>query len=283
MTKQHEAEPFLDDNVLEEIAWLIYGDDSAPHYRTGRELEKFFKAAGISDAGECDGYRKDYVLEQLENHRHNPDSIRAVILRLADPREYLGAPEVWNAVVSELNELLAVEGYQVMHSGNAPKLVESTASFSRPLSETPLALTGNLAEIVSVDELGEQLQARLDEAHTCWASGAPTAAIIMLGSVLEGVLYDVALSKHDGTGKQPSDKLEELINLAQSKGWFATDLSDYAHVLRNHRNLVHPKKQWTQSYSPKDDTVRIAWNVVVAVLNDLLTVVRSDPRSLSKS
>lgn len=283
MTKQRETEPLLDDNVLEEIAWLIYGDDSAPHYRTGRELQKFFTAAGLSDAGECDGYRKDYVLEQLQNHRDDPDSMRAVVLRLADPREYLGAPEVWNAVVSELNELLAVEGYQVKHSGKTPELVEVAASFSRPLSETPLALTGNLAEIVSVDELGEQLQARLDEAHTCWASGAHTAAIIMLGSVLEGVLYDVAISRHDGTGKEPSDHLETLINLAQSKGWFATDLSDYAHVLRNHRNLVHPKKQWTQSYSPKDDTVRIAWNVVVAVLNDLLTVVRNDPRGISTS
>ncbi|MEH1058711.1 hypothetical protein V6U89_26305 [Micromonospora sp. CPCC 206171] len=44
---------------------------------------------------------------------------------------------------------------------------------------------------------------------------------------------------------------------------------DYAHVLRNHRNLVHPKKQLKQRYAPDADTVRIAWNVVVAALNDL--------------
>src|SRR5262249_53238924 len=114
----------------------------------------------------------------------------------------------------------------------------------------------------------KQLKARLDESHICWKSGACTAAIIMLGSLLEGVLYDVALSQHDG-GPRPSDRLEDLINLAKEKGWFAQDVVDYAHVLRNHRNLVHPKKQLTQGYAPEDDVVRIAWNVVVAALNDL--------------
>ncbi|MEV6823336.1 hypothetical protein [Amycolatopsis sp. NPDC051102] len=32
---------------------------------------------------------------------------------------------------------------------------------------------------------------------------------------------------------------------------------------------MHPKKQFTQGYSPKDSTVRISWNVVVATINDL--------------
>jgi hypothetical protein len=42
-------------------------------------------------------------------------------------------------------------------------------------------------------------------------------------------------------------------------------------VLRNHRNLVHPKKQWTQAYRPTDDAARIAWNVVVGAFNNLAT------------
>lgn len=90
----------------------------------------------------------------------------------------------------------------------------------------------------------------------------------MLGSLLEGVLYDVALSQHTD-GRPPNDHLESLINLAKEKDWLPQDVVDYAHVLRSHRNLVHPKKQLTQGYSPKDGTVRIAWNVVVATLNDL--------------
>jgi hypothetical protein len=97
----------------------------------------------------------------------------------------------------------------------------------------------------------------------------------MLGSVLEGMLYDVALSRHQD-GKKPTDHLETLIDLAQQQKWIAQDVVDYAHVVRDHRNLVHPKKQWTQSYAPEDDIVRIAWNVVVAALNDLAAVPRPE-------
>lgn len=70
-------------------------------------------------------------------------------------------------------------------------------------------------------------------------------------------------------GPQPKDHLQRLIELAETKGWIAKDVTDYAHVLRDHRNLVHPKKQLVDDYQPEDDTVRIAWNVVVAALNDL--------------
>ncbi|WP_196425732.1 DUF4145 domain-containing protein [Amycolatopsis camponoti] len=131
-----------------------------------------------------------------------------------------------------------------------------------------MQLTVSLADMVSDAVFGEQLKSRLNEAQACWHGGAPTAAIIMLGSLLEGVLYDVALSQHRN-GPAPTDHLESLINLAQEKGWLPKDVVDYAHVLRNHRNLVHPKKQFTEGYSPKDSTVRIAWNVVVATINDL--------------
>jgi hypothetical protein len=174
-------------------------------------------------------------------------------------------------VVQELNQLLAVEGYQVVYVGSRPDLIAQEPTLKRPAMRAPLELTASLSEIVSDAAFGAQLKSRLDEAHICWKSGASTAAIIMLGSLLEGVLYDVALSQHE-EGRKPDDRLENLINLAKDKGWLAQDVVDYAHVLRNHRNLVHPKKQLTQGYAPEDDTVRIAWNVVVAALNDLASL-----------
>jgi hypothetical protein len=147
--------------------------------------------------------------------------------------------------------------------------------------KAPVELTASLAEIVSDATFGAQLKARLDEAHRCWKSDAPTAAIIMLGSLLEGVLYDVALSRHKD-GRQPDDRLENLINLAKENGWFAQDVVDYAHVLRNHRNLVHPKKQLTQGYAPDQDTVLIAWNVVVAAVNDLASLPANDRKGAAE-
>jgi hypothetical protein len=257
----------LDDTVLDRIADLICGDDAST-YRSGYELVKFFEAAGWRRVGEVDGGRLVWVRRTLRSRRSDSNALRALLLRLADPREYLDSPDVRIVVVRELNELLALEGYQVVYEGARPRLVAHTATLSRPEMHEPIQLVADLVRIVKHKQFGDQLRRRLEEAHTCWQSSAYTAAIIMLGSVLEGVLYDVALSRHS-EGQAPKDHLASLIGLAERQGWIAKDVTDYAHVLRDHRNLVHPKKQLLDRYEPEDDTVRIAWNVVVAALNDL--------------
>ncbi|HEX7306764.1 DUF4145 domain-containing protein, partial [Lentzea sp.] len=112
------------------------------------------------------------------------------------------------------------------------------------------------------------LRRRLDEAHTCLVHGAPTASIIMLGSVLEGVLYDVAKAR-SANGSAQHDNLNQLIKLAVREGWIGRDVDDYAHTLREYRNLVHPKRQVDHKYDPDSGTAEISWKVVVLALNDL--------------
>lgn len=265
----------LDDNVLDSIAGLICGNEDTEYYRQGYKIEKFFRAAGWANVGEFDGYRRDWALTRLRERRNDSDALRAVLLRLADPREYIDDDQVWKAVVTELNRLLAYEGLRVVQEGGRPVLRRHDPTGDRITAETPLELTASIAEIVRDTTFGAQLQGRMHEAHVCWRAGAPTAAIIMLGSVLEGVLYDVALNRLEG-GRKPTDHLERLIITARENRWIGPEVADYAEVLRGHRNLVHPKKQWTGSYAPEGDVVRIAWNVVVAALNDLATPL---PRS----
>ncbi|TDP97444.1 hypothetical protein [Labedaea rhizosphaerae] len=277
MTSSDDIRVELDDNVLDRLAGIICGDDSSPQYRSGYQLVRFFEAAGWRRVGEVDGSRFRWVQDLLRARRKDPNALRAVLLRLADPREYLDDDETRVVVVQELNELLAIEGYQVVYTDGRPCLTTQSPTLKRPAMQAPVQLTANLTDIVSDNAFGRQLQARLNEAHVCWKSGACIAAIIMLGSVLEGVLYDVMLNR-PLDGKKPTDHLQTLIELAGEHGWIAKDVTDYAHVLRDHRNLVHPKKQWTQGYSPEDDTVRIAWNVVVAALNDLAALKKTaDP------
>ncbi|MGW1341352.1 DUF4145 domain-containing protein [Kribbella sp. NPDC002412] len=257
----------LDDNVLEGIAQLIYGDDLSPRYRRSFEIEKFFKAAGLP-VGEFEGYRREWTLEQLRAWRHDAAAMRRVVCRLADPREYIGEEDALSAVVTELNKLLALEGFQVTYEVGRPVIASGTRIADRISAPSVAELSVSIAEIVNDEAFGRQLRHRLDEAYACWRSGAPTAALIMLGSLLEGVLYDVALAAR-ADGPAPSDNLQALIEKARNERWIAKDVAEYADVLRNHRNLVHPRKQWKQEYEPKDDSVRIAWNVVVAALNDL--------------
>ena len=259
----------LDDAILVRLADLICGDDGAVGpYRAGYEIVRFLKAAGWPRVRDVEGSRHGWTVETLRARRHDPDALRAVVLRLADPREYIGEDEARIAVVKELNELLAIEGYEVIYRGSRPELVEKEPTMARPAMQSPVELTADIESIVSDPVFGRQLQTRLDEAQICWQVGAHTAAVIMLGSVIEGVLYDVATGRHVD-GAKPQDQLAGLIDLAAEKGWIARDVVDYAHVLRGHRNLVHPRRQYVDGYRPDDDTVRIAWNVVVAALNDL--------------
>lgn len=262
----------LDEAVLERVAGIICGDDDGLLYRQGFELVKFFRAVGWSVPDGMDGAsRRFWTMARLQERRSDGAALAQLVLRLADRREYLDEEAAYERVVQQLNALLAIEGYAVVDERSRPRLVENEQDLPRPAMRTPAELTARLDQIVSDREFGAQLQSRLDEAYRCWQTGAPTAAIIMLGSVLEGVLYDVAVGQHV-SGKAPTDHLESLINLAGDNRWIAKDVVDYAHVLRDHRNLVHPRKQWKQAYAPEEDTVVIAWQVVVAALNDLATM-----------
>jgi hypothetical protein len=260
----------LDDNVLDGVARLICGDDT-DYYRQGYQIAKFFKSAGWRNIGEFEGYRRNWTRERLEERRNDSAELRGVLLRLADPREYLDDEKCCIEVFDELNRLLAFEGYRVGYERGRPTLTQRDPTVNRITTKEPAELTASLADIVSDVEFGRQLQARLDEAHICWKSGAPTAAIIMLGSLLEGVLYDVAVSRHE-SGKPPTDHLQTLISTALDSKWISREVAEYSHVLRAHRNLVHPRKQWTEDYTPDENIVRIAWQVVVAALNDLATL-----------
>src|SRR5437867_2266856 len=104
----------LDDNILHQLARLICGDHDG-YYRRAFELEKFFKNAGWTNPPEYDGEtRFTWVLEQLRERRDRNEDIQNVILRLCDPREYLGEPPQTPAEVTQaLNGFLVHEGYKV--------------------------------------------------------------------------------------------------------------------------------------------------------------------------
>ncbi|WP_028934840.1 hypothetical protein [Pseudonocardia spinosispora] len=270
-----DVEVRLDGNVLDGIATLICGDDT-DYYRAGYQIAKFFRAAGWRDVDECEGYRRTWAREQLEQRRDDSDALRGVLLRLADPREYLDDERSRAEVIIELNRLLAFEGLHVFYERGRPVLSQEVTAANRITMEQPAELKASLAEIVNDARFGDQLQGRLDEAYVCWHAGAPTAAIIMLGSLLEGVLYDVASSQRRD-GKEPADFLAPLLKLAHAQGWIAREVFEYSEVLRGHRNLVHPRRQLVDSYAPDADIARIAWNVVVAALNDLAALPPPTP------
>ena len=131
-------------------------------------------------------------------------------------------------------------------------------------------------------ELADILASRWAESLVTQQGGSHLSTIILLGSVLEGVLYHVLTSREAEAmnsslapkthGKPISiDRwtLEQLISVAHERGWIDRDVRDFSTVLRSYRNLVHPREQLRSKYEPDSGTCKIAREVVAAAIDDL--------------
>lgn len=274
----------LDPHTLEGIAEVICGDDT-DWYRKGYQLSEFFKRANVQHPEHDGSTRKWWTLQQLTEINQDPDEIAKVLLRLADPREYRGKSTLVTAVVREVNELLSIEGIEVRLDGITPTLVELTPTMTKPTPPTFVPKDppdfGRLTSDVTLEAV---LTNRWLEAQRCVDADAHIAAIILMGSLLEGALLSVAL-KNVSTAvqasaspkdpkttkaKQPYDwTLSSLIDVAHECGWIEQDAKQFSHVLRGFRNMIHPWEQAKMSYLPDEDTCVICWEVVRAALNDL--------------
>lgn len=285
----------LDENTLEIVAEAIC-DTDGPNHRQYWQLPKFFRRAGWADVPEYDQEfergRKWWTLDRLLERRADTDAITQVLCRLADPREYRDAPDDAQRVAGELNEVLALEGLQLVYRSGRPVIIERESALRSPAVPAPVDLKADVGDIVSDVVLAARLRARLDEARTCREYGAPLATVILLGGVLEGVLHDVVRQHMEQAFRCPASprdrktgkplptkewKLSALIDVAHQCGWLQLDVQRFSHALREYRNMVHPLQEITMAHTPDADTVTLCWYAVVAALNDLAELHSSDP------
>jgi len=273
----------LDEQTLDGLADLICGD-GGPFYRKGWVLPKLFRNAGLRCPDHDGSTRKWWALDRLKEFNRNPSYIEKVILRLANPLEYKGEPDTTEEVIEILNKLLAIEGLKVELSGVTPILHERKPGLASTGKKVTVPLSAPDFGILTDDiSLGPILAERWNDSQKCIDAGAHTAALIMMGSLLEGALLAIVnaypkesnLSKScpkDDAGKPKAFHnwgLNSLINVANDCGWVQTDIKDFSHSLRDYRNMVHPWHQRAKRFTPDKDTSSICWEVVKAAINDL--------------
>lgn len=262
----------LDDNTLTELAALICGDDG-PYYREGWKLEQLLRNAGWGEVEEYDrGSRRRWLLEQFEARKKDPGAIAALVRRVADSREYIGEPALAEETLRELNDLLAHEGFRVRTINGRAQIIDATAA-DAPEHEAPVQLTTSVAALVADPTAAQALQRRLEETLACQEGGAYMAAVIMMGSLLEGVLVEVFAQR--GTPMSGHTPFKQLISRAHQLGYIQADVEEFSQSLRDFRNLAHVHQQIQTGRAPDRDTARVCWWVVVAALNDLAA---SQPR-----
>jgi hypothetical protein len=291
----------LDATTLEAVAEIICGSGQGAGggptygtpgpYRSKSEIHSFFARAGVDPKGES-STRKWFVLESLQALNAEakgdllPTSLEKVLLRLANPKEYRGDSETIRSVTGYLNNLLQIEGIEIVLSGIEPELREKSPGVTPvkpvkaqridPPDFSRLALDPSLARILTL---------RWEEAQTCVEANAFLSAVIMMGSILEGVLLhkvETNLKTACKSKAAPRDYktgepkkihdwgLSSLIDVANEVGWLQGDVKRFSHGLRESRNIVHPYMQRLYQEEPDKDTCSICWQVVRAALADLL-------------
>jgi hypothetical protein len=135
---------------------------------------------------------------------------------------------------------------------------------------------------LEIDEaLAQALIVRMDEAQRCIDAKAYLSAVILSGSVLEGICLGFGLQHRERVNRAYSAlfnrsarpmhdwRLAEWIDVLSSVGDLSPNVQKFGHGLRDFRNYVHPAEQLANRFSPDQHTARIAFQVVVAAIEDL--------------
>ena len=161
-----------------------------------------------------------------------------------------------------------------------------TGAFDKPQKQiyAPPSLA---ALTVAVPGLREELEARWREAQRCVHAEAYTAAVILMGSILEGLLLarcQMEISTAQRAARAPRDKsgrtlavhdwtLSGLIDVAVEVGWLKSDRGKFSHALRESRNVVHPWQAVMSRTSFDEATCKTTWSVLDASVDDLIQSV----------
>jgi len=135
-----------------------------------------------------------------------------------------------------------------------------------------------------VPGLKEELDRRWHEAQRCVHIEAYTAAVIMMGSILEGLLlarcmlsastaYQSSRAPKDKAGKTPAIQdwtLSALIDVATDVGWIKADRGKFSHALRESRNVVHPWQAVLTRTNFDEATCKTTWYVLDSSVADLI-------------
>lgn len=145
------------------------------------------------------------------------------------------------------------------------------------------------ARLPGDDALHAVLVERMEEARRCIDHEAWLSAVILSGSVLEGMALGFGTARPEQTNRgyaaqfnKPAPrlwdwKLHEWITVLTRLRVFSPNVEKFGHALREFRNYVHPAEQLANGFAPDGHTARISFHVVQAAAEDLVRFCDDHP------
>jgi hypothetical protein len=160
--------------------------------------------------------------------------------------------------------------------------VNPTSRLVTPTTETP----PHFSALIPDTAMQAILQRRWSECSKCIAAGAPLAAIVMMGGLLEALLlarlhkepkralvFKAVSAPKDRLGKTLQLQewtLRHYIDVGHELGWISTSAKDIGEVVRDYRNYIHPQKELSHGVVLRDGDAELFWEIAKSISRQLL-------------
>lgn len=288
---------FLCEQSIKRLRIIINGDNT-DDYRSGPDLVSFFNKLRFNDCyGQ--GFPSRWIFTELKlNEINGTTKLESCIKSIFAVNNYIGRIDYLDNLIDEFNQYLAFDKLKIFREnekiliGKIDKIIIPRIKEQSDISEKEFL---QLAFDTSIDDIGldynitEILKIRIGEAESNIKVGCSLSAIILIGSVAEGILLGVATkyprdfntvnraptNRNDGKVKPFNAwTLNDFIESAYELDIIHEDVKKFSHVLREFRNYIHPYQQLCSKFSPNIHTAAICLQVLKALITQVSEYVR---------
>ena len=279
----------LSKKTLEQLRVIINGDGTSD-YRTGAQLVTFFNGLGFHDRyGQGFPSRWIYTDDRLERINGTPE-IDKCIKNVFAVVNYVGRISELDEKISNFNQYLVFDKWKIIRDNAAIKfqkldhvVIESPRSMTEEDVFLKKSFEVNIASLGLPLNLNDIIDKRLKEVEICVKNEATLSAVIMIGSIMEGILLGIASlyprqfnqaqsapkDKNGAVKKLPEWTLNNYIDVATEIGFLKQDVKKFSHAVRDFRNYIHPYSQMATQFFPDKQTAIICFQVLKAAINQI--------------
>lgn len=289
---------FLCEKSIEKLRIIINGDDTAD-YKSGPNLVSFFNKLGFDDCYGS-GFPSRWIFtEHKLNEINGTNKLESCIKAIFAVNNYIGRIDYLDSLISEFNQYLAFDKLKVVRDNEKilieklDKIIISSNKDQSNISEKEFL---QLVFDKSIDDIGldynitEILKFRMVEAESNIKVGSSLSAIILIGSIVEGILLGLATkyprifnttnsapaNRNDGKIKKFNEwTLNEFIECAYELNIIKEDIKKFSHILREFRNYIHPYQQLCSKFNPDINTAAICLQVLKGLITQVSEYVKS--------
>jgi hypothetical protein len=252
-------------------------------YQAIREAEQTRSATRKKRVPQVRGSERDAIrATALRWFREHRPKLVAVFPGL----ELQPVDEMYRRIVEASHKSVARSGYVETFKDVHDGLVQLRAGNVVKLAATTTDAPPDFSRLVSDVAMQAILERRWAECVICISYGAPLAATVMIGGLLEGLLLARVNGERNQApiftaGAAPKDRqsqtlplkdwtLRDYIAVAHELRWITVAAKDVSVVLRDYRNYIHPQKELSHGVSLATPDAIILWEIGKSISRQLL-------------